>query len=325
MTQRPDQWTLLSGTAELKLAAGMLDIAGKIRFDAGYWQLAKAGAPQLSDDVFVRRAGGAAKKDAAAIRLLSIDVEADLGRNFHFRGAGVESRLVGTVRIQSDGTGIPRATGSIRTRDGLFDAYGQKLEIERGILNFHGLIDNPGLNIRAVRANLPVEAGVEVTGTAKRPLVRLVSDPEVPDAEKLSWLVLGHGPDQQGGKDSSVLLAAAQTILGGQDGGPLKAVQRQLGIDEFGISSGTLSGSGRPLSSRVASSSGFGSSDTTTDQIISIGKRLSSTMVISYDQSLSNAGSVVKLTVNLGRNFSLIGRAGSDTGIDLLWNYRFGR
>ena len=325
VTQRPDQWTLLSGTAELKLAAGMLDIAGKIRFDAGYWQLAKAGAPQLSDDVFVRRAGGAAKKDAAAIRLLSIDVEADLGRNFHFRGAGVESRLVGTVRIQSDGTGIPRATGSIRTRDGLFDAYGQKLEIERGILNFHGLIDNPGLNIRAVRANLPVEAGVEVTGTAKRPLVRLVSDPEVPDAEKLSWLVLGHGPDQQGGKDSSVLLAAAQTILGGQDGGPLKAVQRQLGIDEFGISSGTLSGSGRPLSSRVASSSGFGSSDTTTDQIISIGKRLSSTMVISYDQSLSNAGSVVKLTVNLGRNFSLIGRAGSDTGIDLLWNYRFGR
>ncbi|MEF8755662.1 MAG: translocation/assembly module TamB domain-containing protein [Accumulibacter sp.] len=325
VTQRADQWTLLSGAAELKLAAGRLDVAGKLRFDAGFWQLAKAGAPQLSDDVVVRRAGGAAKKDAAPLRLLAVDLEVDLGRNFHFRGAGVESRLVGSVRLQSDGSGIPRATGTIRTRDGLFDAYGQKLEIERGILNFHGLIDNPGLNIRAVRANLPVEAGVEVTGTARRPIVRLVSDPEVPDAEKLSWLVLGQGLDQQGGKDSSVLLAAAQTILGGQDGGPLKAVQRQLGIDQFGISSGTLSGSGRPLSSRIASSSGFGSSDTTTDQIVSIGKRLSSTMLISYDQSLSNAGSVVKLTVNLGRNLSLVGRAGTDTGFDLLWNHRFGR
>ncbi|QKS29937.1 MAG: translocation/assembly module TamB domain-containing protein [Candidatus Accumulibacter similis] len=324
VTQRADQWTLLSGTAEMKLAAGVLDIVGSLRFDAGYWQLAKTGTPQLSDDVVIRRGGAPARKDEAAIRLLSVDVEADLGRNFHFRGAGVESRLVGAVRIRSDGTGMPRATGSIRTRDGLFDAYGQKLEIERGILNFHGLIDNPGLNIRAVRANLPVEAGVEVTGTARRPIVRLVSDPEVPDAEKLSWLVLGQGPDQQGGKDSSVLLAAAQTILGGQDGGPLKALQRELGIDEFGISSGTLSGSGRPLNSRIASNSGFSASDTTTDQIVSIGKRLSSTMMISYDQSLSNAGSVVKLTVNLGRNLSLVGRAGTDTGLDLLWNYRFG-
>jgi translocation and assembly module TamB len=48
-------------------------------------------------------------------------------------------------------------------------------------------------------------------------------------------------------------------------------------------------------------------------------------VLISYDQSLTTAGSVVKLTVNLSRNLSLIGRAGSDTGLDLLWNYRFGR
>jgi translocation and assembly module TamB len=253
-------------------------------------------------------------------------MDADLGRHFHFRGAGVESRLVGAVNIRSDGTGVPRATGSIRTRDGRFNAYGQKLEIERGILNFQGLIDNPGLNIRAVRANLPVEAGVEVTGTARRPVVRLVSDPEVPDAEKLSWLVLGHAPDQgTGGQESAVLLAAAQAILGGQDGGPLKAMQRGLGIDEFGVSSGTLDGSGERQTSRIASTTGFGASDTTSDQIVSVGKRLSSTVLISYDQSLINVGRVVKLTVNLSRNLSLIGRAGTDTGLDLLWNYRFGR
>ena len=164
-----------------------------------------------------------------------------------------------------------------------------------------------------------------MTGTAKRPLVRLVSDPDVPDAEKLSWLVLGQAPDQQQGQDSAVLLAAAQAILGGQEGGALKAVQRGLGIDEFGIRSGTLGGSGQRLSSRVASTTGFGASDTTTGQILSVGKRLSSRMLISYDQSLTAAGSIVKLTVNLSRNFSLVGWAGSETGIDLLWNYRFGR
>ncbi len=321
--QRPDQWVLVSGDGELKLGERVLDVLGRIQIDAGYWELAKAGTPQLSDDVVIKRAGEA--RPSVPARLLSLNLETDLGRNFHFRGAGVESRLVGAVRIRSEGSGLPRATGSIRTRDGRFDAYGQQLEIERGILNFQGLLDNPGLNIRAVRSNLPVEAGVEVTGTARRPVVRLVSDPEVPDAEKLSWLVLGHAPDQQHGRDSAVLLAAAQTILGGQDGGPLKAVQRGLGIDEFGVSSGTLGGSGQRLSSRVASTTGFGASDTTTGQILSVGKRLSSTMLISYDQSLTTAGGIVKLTVNLSKNFSLVGWAGSETGMDLLWNYRFGR
>jgi translocation and assembly module TamB len=325
VTQRPDQWTLLSGDAQIEFGKQALAIAGKFKLDAGYWELAKAGTPQLSDDVVIRRAGSGPAAPSASQRLLSVNLDVDLGRSFHFRGAGVESELVGAVNIRSQGSETLRATGMIRTRGGRFDAYGQQLEIERGILNFQGLIDNPGLNIRAVRANLPVEAGVEVTGTARRPIVRLVSDPEVPDAEKLSWLVLGHGSDQQGGQESGMLLAAAQTILGGQDGGPLKAIQRGLGIDDFGIRSGTLDGSGRATTSRIASTTGFGASDTMTGQIVTVGKRLSSNILLSYDQSLTTAGSIVKLTVNLSRNFSLVGRAGSDTGIDLLWNYRFGR
>ncbi len=324
LLQRPEQWLLASGEARLSIKQRSLDVLGNVRADAGYWQLAKSSTPQLSDDVVVHRRGGERKASLPA-RLLTVNLEVDLGRNFHFSGAGVDSRLAGTVKLHADGAGLPRATGTIRTREGRFDAYGQHLEIERGILNFQGLLDNPGLNIVAVRRNLPVEAGVEVTGTARRPLIRLVSDPEVPDAEKLSWLVLGRGPEQQGGKDTGVLMAAAQTILGGQDGGPLKAIQRSLGIDEFGVRSGTLDGSGRWQSSRVASTSGFGSSDTTTDQIVSVGKRLAANVVLSYDQSLSAAGSVVKLTVDLTRNLSLVGRAGTDTGFDLLWNDRFGR
>lgn len=323
--QRPDQWVLVSGEAELKLGERMLDVLGRLQIDAAYWEQARSGTPQLSDDVLIKRPGTGQAKASVPARLLSLNLDADLGRHFHFRGAGVESRLVGALKVRSEGSGLPRATGSIRTEDGRFDAYGQKLDIERGILNFQGLIDNPGLNIRAIRSNLPVEAGVEVTGTARRPVVRLVSDPEVPDAEKLSWLVLGHAPDQQRGQDTSVLLAAAQSILGGQDGGPLKAVQRGLGIDEFGISSGKLDGSGQRQTSRIASTTGFGASDTTTGQIVSVGKRLSSNMLISYEQSLATAGSIVKLTVNLSRNFSFVGYAGSTTGLDLLWNYRFGR
>lgn len=321
--QRPDQWVAVSGEGELRVGESVLDVAGKLRVDAGFWSLAEAGRPRLSDDVVIRQAQSEGGRSRVR-RVVRLDLEADLGRSFHFRGAGVESRLDGQVRIRSNDAGLPRASGSISTVDGRFDAYGQKLDIERGIINFQGAIDNPGLNILAVRRNLAVEAGVEVTGTAQRPLVRLVSTPNVPDSEKLSWLVLGRPPDQQGGRDSALLLAAAQTILGGQDGGALRQLQRGLGIDEFGVSSGQLGGATRLPTSRVAGSSGFGNSQTVNGQIVSVGKRLSANTLLSYEQSLDTMESIVKLTHNLSRHVSLVGRAGSDNALDVFWSFSFG-
>ena len=76
--------------------------------------------------------------------------------------------------------------------------------VERGIVNFQGPLDDPGLNVLALRKGTLVEAGVTVTGTAQRPVVRLVSTPPVPDSEKLSWIVLGRVPDASG-TDTSLL------------------------------------------------------------------------------------------------------------------------
>jgi len=76
---------------------------------------------------------------------------------------------------------------------GTYEAYGRTLALERGALNFQGAVDNPGINVLALRKGLPVEAGVEVLGTVARPKVRLYSSPDVPEGEKLAWLVLGRG------------------------------------------------------------------------------------------------------------------------------------
>ena len=66
----------------------------------------------------------------------------------------------------------------------------------------------------ALRKGLPVEAGVEVLGTVARPKVRLVSSPDVPDPEKLSWLVLGRGQGDVSAGDAATLVAAANSLLG---------------------------------------------------------------------------------------------------------------
>src|SRR5574343_273652 len=184
-------------------------------------------------------------KPAAALRpKLDLDIATDLGANFLFSGAGLSSRLAGEVRITAKGRDLPRASGTIRTRDGRFDAYGQKLAIERGVLSFNGLLDNPALDVRAVRKGLAVEPGVQISGTAQKPVVKLVSDPDLPDTEKLAWLVLGHGPEQRGARDPTPLFSAAAGLLGNDSGNVVQQVKKTFGFDELGVRQGSLGDTG---------------------------------------------------------------------------------
>ncbi len=318
--QRADRWLMMSGEARLTTAWDALALAGKLRADAGYFEFAAAPPPALGDDVVVL---GRGQKAARPFRL-DMDLEVDLGRSLYFKGRGLDARLAGEARLRADNRGPLRATGSIRTRGGTYDAYGQFLTIERGIINFQGPIENAGLNVLAVRSGLPVEAGVEITGTVLAPRVRLVSEPPVPDAEKLSWIVLGRGQEQAGGTDSALLLSAASAILGDKTGGISRQLAQSLGVDQITVTSGDIDGGG----SRLAGSTVAGSTSGTREaglssQIVSVGKRLSADAFLSYEQSLAGAASVVKLTYNLSRRLSVIGRAGTDNSVDLHYSISF--
>ena len=340
--QRADQWISLSGQGRLgwqkdktKEQSGKADdssdlapentlnIQGQLGVDAGYWQLAPSGAPRLSDDVVILHPGSEAKNKLRP--RLALALEIDLGRHFLFSGAGLSSRLAGQVRLSASGRDLPRASGSIRARDGRFEAYGQQLEIERGILTFQGLPDNPALDVHAVRKGLAVEAGVQVSGTAQKPVIRLTSDPELPDAEKLSWLILGHGPESVGSGDATVLLSAASSLLGNNSANVVQQLKRTFGFDEFGVRQGALDGSGgRQAASRIAGSR-IDTTAATGQQILSIGKRLSSNATLSYEHSLGSAESIVKLSIALTRQITLIGRAGSDNALDIFYTLTWGR
>ena len=158
----------------------------------------------------------------------------------------------------------------------------------------------------------------------QNPVVRLVSNPDVPDVEKLSWLVLGHGPEQGGAGAAGLLLSAAGSLFGNDSGGIVRQIKQGFGIDEFNVRQGDVGDSGgRQMTSRVVGST-FDTSSGTANQVLSVGRRLSSNLVLSYDQSLSGAGSVVKLSFALGRQVSLIARAGTDNALDILYTFVFG-
>ena len=125
------------------------------------------------------------------------NIDIDLGQKFRFRGAGADLGLAGTITAMSAPNMPLRAVGNVRVTPGsTYTAFGRKLNIENGFFTFNGPVANPGINILAMRRNQEIEAGVQVTGTVQSPTAKLVSEPNVPDNEKLSWLLFGHGTDQ---------------------------------------------------------------------------------------------------------------------------------
>ena len=75
---------------------------------------------------------------------------------------GVDSKRVPELSGVWQVTHYERA---IRTVDGTYIAFGQKLTIDRGRVIFDGPPDNPALDVVALRKNLAVEAGIEITGS----------------------------------------------------------------------------------------------------------------------------------------------------------------
>ena len=188
------------------------------------------------------------------------------------------------MKVNSDTAGNIKALGTIETTNGNFYAYGQKLVIERGRLYFDGAIDNPGLDILALRKNQAVEAGVEVSGTVKTPRVVLVSNPAVADNEKLAWLVLGRDVQNATGADYG-LLQAAGGFFSNNNAPPLsRQIARSVGFDETTI--------------RSASGGAEG-------QVLAIGKRLSDQVYLEYEQGITTAANVVRLSLALTRRLSL--------------------
>ena len=128
----------------------------------------------------------------------TMNLKYDMGPRFYITGMGLNAGIVGNMQILLN-QGRLSGAGQLRTRGGSIEAYGQGLQLRRGTVTFQGEIDNPVLDIEALRTNQAVEAGVRVGGTAQRPRIDMVSYPEVSDVEKLSWLILGRGPDDSCG------------------------------------------------------------------------------------------------------------------------------
>jgi translocation and assembly module TamB len=284
-------------------------VDGRLHVDEGLIDLSREDAPSLGDDVTVQRgddaAGGAARDAAAAERRrdVALDLRIDLGERLRLRGRGIDTALRGELRLTSP-QGRLAVDGSVRTVDGTFAAYGQKLTIERGIVAFNGPPSNPRLDIVAVRPGIDIRVGVAIGGNAAAPRVRLFSEPEMSETDKLSWLVLGRASEGLGRTDTAVLQRAALALIaGGNDSeGPAANLTRLIGLDEMSVRQ---------------------SDGTVRETIVTLGKQLSARWYVGYERGLNATEGTWQLIYRVAQRFTLRAQSGLDNALDAIWTWRW--
>jgi translocation and assembly module TamB len=301
---RPDRTLVLTGNSSLVRDAKRFELNGKFKANRASIELPSLDTPTISEDVVIL--GREKPRATGSAMPLAVDVEADLGDDFTLRGKGLDAQLAGSVRVRMTERRTPRVNGSIRVVSGTYAAYGQRLAIERGVLNFTGAYDNPGLNIRAVRRRPEgeelnehnVEAGVEVRGTALAPAAKLVSTPSVPWPSTSQASFSLSGTADMAGNEMGLLGTAAGALLGGR-GGP--SLASRVGLDELGVSQA------KGLESTV----------------VTVGKKLSSRAYLSFEQGAGTATSLVKLRYKVNSRVSLQLQTGTNNALDVLYNWAF--
>ncbi len=316
---RADRQVSVSGDLQARLEQGQFTLRGDLTVDRASIILPEESAPSLDKDVVVRSAASrkaeeeerrrseqqARKEQARATprKVPDILVKLDMGRDFALQGFGITTRLLGQLEVRGASYigGPPSVTGEIRTEQGRYRAWGQSLNVETGLIRFNGPYNNPSLDILALRPNIAVKAGVQVLGTASAPRVLLYSDPALPDAEKLSWVVMGRDP-ASGGASSALLQQAAMALLAGGNSSSGK-IAGSLGLDEVGFKGG---GDGTDAAGAA----------------LTMGKRISDKLYLTYEQSLSGAMGIIYIFYDLSRSVTLRAQTGMTSAMDIVYTVR---
>jgi translocation and assembly module TamB len=274
----------VTGRGSAALDGAKLSLSGELRADEGMIEVSATTLPAPGDDVVIV---GRPKeeKEATQLKQAALDLTLDFGERFGIKGRGLETLLAGQLRVQTGAAGDFIAKGTVRTERGTYTAYGQKLDLERGSLIFAGPVDNPAIDIRAMRKMPAVHAGVEVAGTLKSPFIRVVSDPPMPEHEALSWLLLGEAPGDTKGSELAVPGSVAKTV----------------GLDSIGMRGGGATG----------------------NQAITFGKRLSEDIYVVYEQGLGATVNVLKVEYSLSRRVLVRAETGEISAIGLFYRWAF--
>ncbi|HSS63727.1 MAG TPA: translocation/assembly module TamB domain-containing protein, partial [Gammaproteobacteria bacterium] len=227
---------------------------------------------------------------------LRIKVEMSLGDEVNFEGFGLSTHIDGSLAVSGESGQPPQAQGTLSLREGRYQAYGQDLKIQTGRLLFAGPIDNPGIDVTAVRELKDVTAGIVITGNVKSVDSRVFSDPSLPEAEAFSYLLTGR-PLSGGAQTDAAKLQQAAAALGLKRANVItQQIQNMLGLDQL-----TVGGDGVDQTSLL------------------LGKQITPDIFIRYALGIFEESGKLLLDYRLTDSISVQAESGEQQGVDLIY------
>ncbi len=173
---------------------------------------------------------------------LSVQVNIDESKQNEVKidAFGLTSSLQGALQLINN-SDVIIGNGELRLVDGRYQAYGQDLIIRRGEVIFSGPMDNPLLDIEAIRdpekTADDVIAGIRVEGVAAEPEISVFSTPEKVQSEAISYLL--RGQSLGGSEETSGDAMFANALIGfglSKSENKITRAGNKLGIDDLSLS-----------------------------------------------------------------------------------------
>lgn len=213
---------------KIQMAGEKLAVTGKVLVPKGKITVRELppSTVKVSDDTVIV---GHQTEEGKAPMAVAMDINVEVGQEkLAFSGFGLTANLLGHVHI---GDNLD-TRGELSLADGRYRAYGQRLTIRRARLLFAGPIDQPYLDIEAIRKTDDVIAGIRLSGSAEQPTTQVFSEPAMSQEQALSYLVLGR-PLGTTGEDNNMLAQAALGLGLAGSAGITGSLASSLGIDDF--------------------------------------------------------------------------------------------
>lgn len=294
---------LITPDLNLGLKDGTFQINGSLLLPKSVITLKELpeGSVAVSDDVIIidDTKPKTAKKEELPPALVKAQIDLRLGDEVSFSGFGLKTRIQGRLNIESTPGLPPMGNGNLSLVDGSFKAFGQDLSIERGRFLFSGPLDQPGLDIQAVRQakNEEVKAGVMVTGPVKNPEVKVFSIPSKPTSEALSYLLTGSGLKNASSDQASAINSAAYSMQKAGANLLTGGIAKNLGLSDFS----------------------FGGESAETSAL-NLGKQLSPDLYVRYVRNLFDNSAAMEVGYKINRVLDLKVYGGSNQGMDIYYH-----
>lgn len=254
-------------------------------------------AVNVSADVRIHDPAQAPPAAAPAYRVAT-DVRLRLGEDARFAGFGLQGRPTGTIRVMQTPGRLARASGTLSLEDASYTLRGRAIPITRGrVVYADSPLDAPGIDVVARREIGEVSAGLRLRGAPQTPDMELFSTPRLPDADILSYLLLGRPLAGTSAADAGLLMSAA-TSAGLSRGEALaQSIGARFGLEEV----------------RIESDGGLETS------ALVLGRYLTPRIYVRYLAGLTGAGQRVEFNYRINKHLEWQVESGEQTGTDLFY------